>query len=328
MQGADATLRESPAARESLGGKLRAERDGLTVGDIMSKEIITSTRDETLFAAAKKMSENGVSCVVVVENGRIAGIMTDKDMLRGVALEETDFRRVRIAQFMTSPVEVVPSPTSVMTAGQIMETRGIKRLPVVDDNRLVGLVTQTDITRGLISISPLTSVTSIMSRDVATVSTAATAAEAAQAMSASGISCVVAMHRQTVAGIVTEKDLLRRVVALHKNPATTKVEDIMSFPVVTISGTYSVLSAGKKLDQMHLHHLVVTCENRVCGIVTQTDIMKAVRRELERMERQHLTLTTELDSLVRYITHDVAKLRTLVSDSAETPAPSTAASRS
>ncbi len=319
MQGASTTLNELPTTSGVLGGRRQTDRDELTVADIMSTEIISATREETLFAAAKRMSENGVSCLVVVENEKVVGMLTDKDMLRGVATEDTDFRRERIGAFMTSPVEVASSRTSVMAAGKIMETHGIKRLPVVDDGALVGLVTQTDITRGLVSISPLTSVTSIMSSNVATVSATATVAEAAQAMSASGISCVVAVRRHALAGIITEKDLLRRVVALHKDPAATKVEDIMSFPVVTIAQTYSVLSAGKKLDQMHLHHLVVTAANRICGIVTQTDIMKAVRRELDRMERQQRALTTELDSLVSYIMRDVARLRRLVNDATEAP---------
>jgi CBS domain-containing protein len=265
------------------------------------------------------MSENNVSCLVVVEEENLAGILTDKDMLRGVAIEDTDFRRIHVGEFMTSPVEVAPPQTTVLSAGEIMETKGIKRLPIVDDHTLVGLVTQTDITRGLVSISPLTSVSGIMTNDVATVDTTATVAQAAQAMSAGGISCVVAIHRQTIAGIVTEKDMLRRVVALHKDPATTKIADIMSFPVVTISPAFSVLSAGKKLDQMHLHHVVVTDGNRVCGIVTQTDIMQAVRAELQRLEQQRRTLASELDSLTRYIMRDVARLRNLVSDAAGIP---------
>ena len=312
------TRSERLVASECVGANVQTGARDLSVADIMSREIVTATRDDTLFAAARAMSENNVSCVVVVENEEVAGILTDKDMLRGVAVEYTDFRRVRIGQLMTSPVAVVSPQTSVMTAGKIMETRGIKRLPVVDNCALVGLVTQTDITRALVSISPLTSVSSIMTRHVAAVSTAATAAEAAGAMAAGGVSCVVAMHRQSIAGIVTEKDILRRVVALHKDPATTKVEDIMSFPVVSISASYSVLSAGKKLDKLRLHHLVVTAENQVCGIVTQTDIMKAVRRELEHMALQRRMLTTELDSLIGCIIHDGARLRSLLTDTTET----------
>ncbi len=323
MQCVSEMLKGSPTVNEVLDGRLGVNGQDLTVHDIMSREVVTAAPDETLLAAAKRMSENGVSCVIVTENEQVTGILTDKDMLRGIATRDSDFRRLCIGDLMSRPVEVVTPQTSLMAAGKTMEAKGIKRLPVVDGEVLVGIATQTDITRGLVSISPLTSVCDIMTKRVATVSTAATAEEAARAMSSSGISCVIAMHRQSVAGIVTEKDLLRRVVALHKDPATTKVADVMSFPVVAIEATYSVLSAGKKMDRMRLHHLVVMGDNQVCGIVSQTDITRAVRRELERMELQRRVLATELDALARYIMQDLEKLRSYLRET--TDAPETAA---
>lgn len=315
------TLNRQSVTSESSGRRHCSGEGALTVGDVMSTRVVTANGSETLFAAAKRMSENNVSCLVVIENEKIAGILTDKDMLRGVTLDKTDFRRMHVCELMSSPVEVVPSPTAVMVASKIMETKGIKRLPVVDNDTLVGLVTQTDITRGLVSISPLTNVSEIMTTHVATVNATAAVAQAAQAMSVSGISCVVAMHRQTVAGLITEKDVLRRVVALHKDPAKTQVADIMSFPVVAIPPTYSVLSAAKKLEQTHLHHLVVTTGSQVCGIVTQTDIMRAVRAELEDLERQRRALSTELEPVVQYLSQDVAKLQSLVGPVGESDGP-------
>jgi len=308
------------ATDETLNSRLRANSRDLTVRDIMSKEIITAASDDTLYAAAKRMSDNRVSCIVVVDDKKVVGILTDKDMLRGVAAQDADFRRMHVGELMSSPAEVAPPQTSVMAAGKIMETKSVKRLPVVDGDTLIGLVTQTDITRGLVSISPLTSVGDIMTQRVATVSTEATAAEAAQAMSSRGVSCLIAMHRGAVAGIITEKDLLRRVVALQKDPAATEVADVMSFPVVVVPPAYSILSAGKKIDRMRLHRLVVTADNKVLGIVTQTDIMRAVRRELERMEQQRRVLTTELDALVRYIMQDLEKLRSYLSETTDASA--------
>jgi CBS domain-containing protein len=176
----------------------------------------------------------------------------------------------------------------------------------------VGIVTQTDITRGLISISPLKAVSDIMSTDVATVDTGATVAEAARIMSAKGISCLIAMRRSAVSGIVTEKDLIRRVVALHKDPAETQVVEMMSFPLVAVPPSYSVLSAGKKMDTMHLHRLVVMKDNAVAGIVTQTDIARAVRGELERLQREHETVTREMGDLIQYVMEDLEKLQAFV----------------
>ena len=284
----------------------------LRISDIMSRETITATSDDTVLSTVKKMSEHNVSCVVVVDDSLVTGIVTDKDILKGIAGQDREFQRLRVGDRMSSPVEVVSPEASVFDAGKTMEAKGIKRLPVIDEGKLVGIVTQTDITRGLISVSPLKAVSDIMSTDIATVDTGATVAEAARIMSDRGISCLIAMHRTTVAGIVTEKDLIRRVVALRKDPAETQVVEMMSFPLVSVPPTYSVLSAGKKMDTMHLHRLVVMKDSGVVGIVTQTDIARAVRGELERLQREHEAVTHEMGDLIQYVMEDLEKLQAFV----------------
>ena len=291
-------------------GRCRA----LRVQDIISHEVVTATREDTVFSAVRRMSEDNVSCVIVVDEEMVIGILTDKDVLKGVAGQDREFHQLRVEERMSSPVEVVSPETSVLAAGKTMETKGIKRLPVVDAGGLVGIVTQTDITRGLISISPLKAVSDIMTTNITTVDTAATITEAAQAMSAKGISSLIAMHRHAPAGIITEKDLLRRVVALHKDPTQTQVVDVMSFPMVSVPPRYSVLSAAKKMDMMHLHRLVVITDNQVCGIVTQTDITRAIRAELEQLQKERQTSTAELGTLIRYAMEDLERLQVFLNE--------------
>jgi len=289
-------------------------RRELTIRDIMSHEIITATSDDTILSAANRMSESNVSCIIVIDDEMVIGILTDKDILKGVAGHDTEFQRLRVEERMSSPVETVRPEESVIAAAKTMETKGIKRLPVVDGGHLVGVVTQTDITRGLISISPLKAVSDIMARDVATVDTGATVAEAARIMSLEGISCLIAMHRHAVAGIVTEKDLLRRVVALRKDPTQTQVVDVMSFPMISVPPGHSVLSAAKKMDTMHIHRLVVMADDHVCGLVTQTDIARAVRVELERLQEEYQTLAAELGSRIQHVTEDLGRLQAFLSE--------------
>ena len=296
------------------GYRAGADRHGLRTRDVMTKDVITATTSDTVFSAAIKMSENRVSCLVILGDELVTGILTEKDILRAVGREETDFGLLTVRETMSSPVEVISPDMSVIEAGQIMESKDIRRLPVVQDAKLLGIVTQTDITRGLISLSPLGYICDIMSTNVATVGAAATVAEAARIMSSNGISCVVAMHRNDVAGIVSEKDVLRRVVALHRNATQTHVRDVMSFPVAAVPPSYSILSASKKMEKMRLHRLVIMEGKKVCGIVTQTDVMRAVRTELERVEVERDALMTELATLAQCVTQDMEKLQDLVSE--------------
>ncbi|MBN2129343.1 MAG: CBS domain-containing protein [Sedimentisphaerales bacterium] len=266
----------------------------LTVRDVMSEDIVTATADSTVFRAAQTMSEHHVSCLLIPGANGVEGILTEKDVLKAVAEPGVDFRRLQVADRMSSPVAVTPATLSVIKAGKVMENMNIKRLPVVEDEKLLGLVTQTDITRALVSLSPLRSVADIMSPNVATVPAEATVAAAARIMSDKGISCVVAMHRREVTGILTEKDLLKRVVALQKDPAQTHVADVMSFPIMSVPPTDSVITTTRKMDQMHLHRLVVADGSKICGIVTQTDLMRVIRTELDRLESQRRRLTALL----------------------------------
>ena len=286
----------------------------LRVQDIMSHEMVTVTAADTVLTAARKMSQNKVSCVIIVDDQMAVGILTDKDVLKGIAGHDREFHRLRVEERMSSPVQTVEPEASVVKAGKIMEDHGIKRLPVVDGGTLVGIVTQTDIARGLVSISPLKAVSDIMTTDVVNVSAAATVAEAAQAMTSQGISCLIATHHQGVAGIITEKDLLRRVVALHKDPARIQVVDVMSFPIVAVPPDYSVLSAARKMDLMHLHRLVVMADNQICGIVTQTDITKAVRAELERLQQAQRMSTAELNTAIDDVIAGLSRLQVLLNE--------------
>jgi CBS domain-containing protein len=287
----------------------RAEPRQLRVSDIMSTEVVTVTENETVFSAAAKMSEYGVSCVIVGGNPGIAGILTEKDVLKGVAQPDTDFRRLLVCQRMSHPAHVVPADASLLDAGAVMEAQGIKRLPVVRDGQLIGIVTQTDITRGLISMSALRYVQDIMTRQLATVDPETTADEAARLMSARGISCLVVRHRQRVGGILTEKDLLRRVVALHRNPSQTRAAEIMSFPIICVSPGHSILSASRKMEAMHLHRLVVMDEKEICGIITQTDILRAIHHAFATLESQRSALVAQMSGLLRSVVQDAEKLQ-------------------
>lgn len=299
-----------------IGGSIGAptlawglRRDTLRVGEIMSPEVVTATPDDTIFSVAQKMSERNVSCVVVTRKGRVVGILTEKDMLNTVAGQRSGLSRADVSGQMSSPVDTVTPETSILEADRIMETRCIRRLPVVEDGRLVGIVTQTDITRALISRNSLGGVSEIMTKRVTTVPVEATALDAARLMSCANISCLLVMHGQTAAGVLTQKDLLKRVIALQKDLAQTGVADVMSLPVVTIPAGCSILEASKKMETMHFHRLFVTDGQGVCGVVTQTDIMGAVRRSSETGESQQRTVQEELTDLLQRAIRDLQRVR-------------------
>ena len=87
---------------------------------------------------------------MVVDNGQVVGILTETDLLKRVAHREADFKRRPVAEIMSSPIETVPPGFSVLDAATLMQEMRIKRLPVVESARLVGLITQTDVVRTMV----------------------------------------------------------------------------------------------------------------------------------------------------------------------------------
>jgi len=297
-----------------LGDLLEFSDSDLRVGDIMTRRIVSAQPAEPLLAVAMRMSQENVSCVVVVSGREVVGMVTERDLLKRVAAGQRDFARMTIAEVMSSPAISVEADTPVLEASDLIESRGIKRLPVLDAGRLVGVVTQTDIIRGLISLSPLREISAFMSREVATISSAATVAEAAQVMASRNVSCIVALHRGEATGVLTEKDILRRVVTLGKDPTHWLVADVMTMPIQTAPPTHSVMSVSRMMDEMHVHRLVVGTADDVQGIISQTDILMAVRSKLEEVRNERLRHKSELSRLADSIAENLVAIRDLAGD--------------
>jgi CBS domain-containing protein len=240
----------------------------LTIEDIMSEMIVSAAPDETIFSVARRMSEHNISCIIVMTGDAAAGVLTERDVLRSVASSD-DLHATTVSERMSSPVIAVAPDMSALEASALMESDGIKRLVVLRDQRLVGVVTQTDITRSLISMSAFRNIADLMTPDIVTIDATTTITEAAQVMASYNISCVVLMHHEEAAGIVTEKDILHRVVVCGGDATTIPAAEIMSFPVVTVPPSYSVMSATRMMDEMNIHRLVVGRQGEVRGIVTQ-----------------------------------------------------------
>lgn len=282
----------------------------LVVGDVMSKEVATICPDEIVISAAKIMSDNKISCLVVMDQGNIAGIITETDVLRRVGNKGKDSYRTKLSRIMSSPVESVSSDLSVLEASKIMGVKHIKRLPIMDEGKLVGIVTQTDLVRALTSYGLWRDISEIMSRNIASIQMDASVAEAAEIMTSRKISCIIVMDGDDVAGVLTEKDLLGRVVALQRDPANTRMEEVMSSPVMSVLSNFSVYSASKVMEEMNIRRLVIMKDKRLCGVLTQTDIFMAVRNKLQAEEEKSLRLLdesksniykTDLDGMITYI---------------------------
>jgi len=123
-----------------------APRRGPTVGDAMRREVVTIDGGAAAALAAQRMRRHDVGCLPVLEEGRLVGMVTDRDLVvRGLA-DCPDLSRRRVGEVMsTGPLTIAPE-RSVEDAFRMMTETGIRRLLVVDDEgRLVGLISWHDL---------------------------------------------------------------------------------------------------------------------------------------------------------------------------------------
>ncbi len=268
----------------------------LKAGDVMSENVATVSSDCTVVSAAKIMWRNNISCLIVSDKGGVSGILTETDMLKRAIADGHDFREMTVDRIMSSPVRSVPHDLSVMETSEIMDAENIRRLVVLDDGLSVGIVTQTDMVRALAFYTQSKEVSSIMTRGVAVIATSATVREAAERMASQDISCLVVMDNNDIAGIFTERDLTKRVIASELNPDKTPLQKVMSSPVVTVAANYSVLSAQKLMEKAGIRRLVVAeCETlldeheTLVGMITQTDILESLKITLRDEEEDYFS---------------------------------------
>ncbi|NIQ05868.1 MAG: CBS domain-containing protein [Candidatus Korarchaeota archaeon] len=119
----------------------------LEVKDVMVKNVITVEAEATVIEVAKLMNKHEIGCLVVMKKGEPVGIITERDMLKRVLLKSKDPRKTKVGKMMSKPLVVGEPQTNIRDAVRLMVEGKIKRLPIVEDGHLLGLVTFTDIVR-------------------------------------------------------------------------------------------------------------------------------------------------------------------------------------
>jgi CBS domain-containing protein len=117
-----------------------------TIGELMTRDVVTVSPDASVRDALRQMIEHDIGSVVVTEDGRAIGVFTERDVTRHV-LTDAALLEERVRDLMSSSVISVAPGDQVVDVFDLMNSKGIRRLPVVDDDRLVGIVTEGDLRR-------------------------------------------------------------------------------------------------------------------------------------------------------------------------------------
>src|SRR5271157_5503009 len=117
----------------------------LAVRDVMTRTVVTATPEMTAAQAGKKMVEKRVGSIIIVKNEKPVGIVTESDMVAKVIFKNVKPSSIKLDQLMSKPLITTKSSDDVHDAVLMMAQKKIRRLPVLDGDELVGIITDADV---------------------------------------------------------------------------------------------------------------------------------------------------------------------------------------
>ena len=120
----------------------------ILVKDIMSKSLISADPSTTVFQIANLMEKGGVGAILVKKDGEPAGIITDRDFAIKITTQKlsSDTPVDKVASY---PLEKIESNESIVAAASVMSSKKIRKLAVVENSKVIGIITSTDLVNQL-----------------------------------------------------------------------------------------------------------------------------------------------------------------------------------
>ena len=116
------------------------------IRDIMEKNVVTIEDGKTALDAARLISEKDVSFLVIMKNNIPIGVLSESDFVKRLAADDKKASKVIVSEIMSSNFRWVEPETEIEDAIQKMLNNNIRRLVILDNSKLVGVITQTDLT--------------------------------------------------------------------------------------------------------------------------------------------------------------------------------------
>ncbi len=258
----------------------------MTVEDIMTKKVISVDKNRKLSDAVNMMEKKRISRVVVTSNGEVCGMLTEKDIAEHIGSSrhgESSPSSLHISTAMSNSIISIAPDATTENAAKTMTKRGVSSLPVINDGKLAGIVTKTDIVKTLTDCKERLG--DIMKHNVTTVSPDDRIVHARRLMIDGKIGRLVAVEEGKIAGILTGMGVARALYAFKqvtdKGHATRIrniiVREAMTPKVITLDTGALVKDAIKIMEKHKFSGIPLTREGKLAGVVTKTDILKIVK---------------------------------------------------
>lgn len=263
----------------------------MQIKNLMSEDLITIDKDQNLTDALKLLRKHNVSRLPVTNNKELVGIISERDIankLGSSKYENMPPSRLHVSSVMIKDVITVPQSMQLGEVAKIMLEKGIGSVPVMDEDKMVGIVSKADFVTLAVGIAfDKISVKEIMCKDLVAVSPTERIVHARRLMLESHIGRLPVIDDNELVGMITSKDLMRAFIEFRKSvPEKYQksqikdllVEDIMSLNPVFVSKDMSITEVSNIIMETGFNGLPVVEDDAVVGIITQTDILRLIEK--------------------------------------------------
>ena len=263
----------------------------MQVKNLMSEDLITVDKDQSLSDALKLLRKHNVSRLPVLNKKELVGIVSERDIankLGSSKYEQMPASRLHVSSVMVKDVISVPETMQLADVAKLMLDEGIGSVPVMDDDKMVGIVSKADfvtLANG-IAFDKIT-VKEIMCKDLTVVAPAERLVHARRLMLEAHVGRLPVIEDEKVIGMVTSKDLMRAFIDFRKTvpekyqKAQIKevlVEDIMSRNPVCVDKDMTISEVSEIIRKTGFNGLPVVENDAAIGIITQTDILRLIQK--------------------------------------------------
>jgi len=277
---------------ELLLRELRKMEKKWKVSDLMTKEVKTISPDADMSEAIRKMKRHGIHGLVVTDNKRPVGIITTYDALLVMTRGE-DGERIPVKDVMSQELINASPEGDILDALEIMLDNQLTKLPVVENKELVGILSATDMLYAFDKLFPkgrptdageyrriILTIKDVMHKPTI-IDPELSVLDAAKIMAEKEIGSVLII-KGDICGILTERDIFKKVVAKGLDSKKIRVSELMSAPCYTIGPDACISDASKLFNKHNIRRLPVVEHGEIIGVVSARDIAKtiAMRRRL------------------------------------------------
>ena len=254
-----------------------------TVADVMQCGVVTISQDASVYGAVGIMAQKHISGLPVTCEGKLVGIISEKDLLK--LLYSTEFVPGKVRDYMSTDVVSFDIDDSVAEICACLTSRPFRRVPILCDGRLAGVISRADLIKAKVAQlrSQKTAGGSsggekkVLARDVMRSGLLTTRKNtpvwlAMETLAARGITGLpVVDDGMRLLGIISEKDLLK---VLHvPDLECGKVEDLMTTDVVTFNHDDSLFDVCDCLVANNFRRVPILDQGRLVGVISRADIM-------------------------------------------------------